>query len=260
MTITIVIIAGLLLVAGLSAFIWWGSRWGSTPDERVKPLPGDAFFGDSDAPRVIMTRAIDIDAAPEIVWPWLTQMGRGAGWYSYDRLDNRGLPSAEHIVSWIPDPALGDASAIGYLRHFVPEREISWWAGGLRFGGARARLAVDLSLAPKGAGSRLIVRMSADANGAMGKPALLIFRFIDSIMARKQLLGMKQRAERYQNRGINPERPETGERDQFQLYEVVYAGGERAGVPGKDLAERWRQAAIEDGVINESPGSSLSEA
>ncbi|MDH6574679.1 hypothetical protein P3T29_000294 [Kitasatospora sp. MAP5-34] len=36
---------------------------------------------------------------PQEVWPWLVQMGcnRG-GWYSWDRLDNGGRPSAGRIV------------------------------------------------------------------------------------------------------------------------------------------------------------------
>jgi hypothetical protein len=33
-----------------------------------------------------MTRAISIDAAPEVVWGWLAQMGRGAGWRRMSRL------------------------------------------------------------------------------------------------------------------------------------------------------------------------------
>jgi hypothetical protein len=44
------------------------------------------------------TMAVTIDAPPSAVWPWLAQMGcdRG-GWYSWDRLDNAGVPSADRI-------------------------------------------------------------------------------------------------------------------------------------------------------------------
>jgi proline iminopeptidase len=42
--------------------------------------------------------AITIDAPPSRVWPWLVQMGCDrAGWYSWDRLDNGGTPSAQRI-------------------------------------------------------------------------------------------------------------------------------------------------------------------
>jgi proline iminopeptidase len=42
--------------------------------------------------------AVTIEAPPEQVWPWLAQMGYDrAGWYSWDRLDNGGRPSADRI-------------------------------------------------------------------------------------------------------------------------------------------------------------------
>jgi hypothetical protein len=43
--------------------------------------------------------ATTLPAPPERVWPWLAQMGYDrAGWYSWDRLDHSGEPSANHIV------------------------------------------------------------------------------------------------------------------------------------------------------------------
>jgi hypothetical protein len=50
-----------------------------------------------------------IDAPPAAVWPWLVQMGCGrAGWYSQDRLDNAGRPSAEQIIPEWQRVSLGD--------------------------------------------------------------------------------------------------------------------------------------------------------
>jgi hypothetical protein len=44
------------------------------------------------------TMAATIDAPLGQVWPWLVQMGCDrAGWYSWDRLDNGGVPSASRI-------------------------------------------------------------------------------------------------------------------------------------------------------------------
>ena len=94
--------------------------------------------------------------------------------------------------------------------------------------------------------------MSADAAGFTAKFALLVFQYVDSIMARKQLIGIRERVEHYGLRSKNPDEPETGATDQYQLYEVIYVTGERAGVSGKELAERWRQTAIEDGLIADS--------
>ena len=69
-------------------------------------------------------------------------------------------------------------------------------------------------------------------------------------MARKQVIEIKQRVERCGARTANPEESETRARDQYQLYEVIYASGERAGVAGEEHAPRWRQTAIEAGLIS----------
>jgi hypothetical protein len=248
-------LAGLLVFAvglGLFVVVWaivahWGSTWGATDEEVEATMAGDAFFGGEAPAFLSMTRAIDIDAAPDIVWPWLAQMGRGAGWYSYDLLDNGNRRSALHIVSWIPEPRLGDATAIGYLRALTPGRTMTWWAPGLRYFGARASLAVDALLTPTGRGSRLVIRMSAEGFGWPAWPALQTFRFIDSIMATRQLVRFKQCAETWGARTENPDDPETRDRAQYQLYQVIYASNDWAGVRGKELAKRWRRRAIEAG-------------
>jgi len=73
----------------------WRATWGVAPDEADRRLPGDDLVA---AARSSETRGITIDAPPELVWPWLVQMGYGrGGWYSIDQLDMRG-PSAKRIV------------------------------------------------------------------------------------------------------------------------------------------------------------------
>ena len=161
-----------MLMVGGYLFLEWGSNWGSTAEERDSEMPGDAFFEGGSSRRLAMTRAVTIQAAPEIVWPWLAQVGRGAGWYSYDWLDNGGKTSAQHIVSWIPAPEPGDASPIGYLRHLDEGRSIAWWLKGLRFAGATARLVVDMRLTRQGDHSRVVIRNSADACGGHGRQRL----------------------------------------------------------------------------------------
>src|SRR5688572_30638764 len=46
--------------------------WGIDADEAARALPGDDLVADATA---VETRGIDLDAPPEAVWPWLTQMG-----------------------------------------------------------------------------------------------------------------------------------------------------------------------------------------
>ena len=53
--------------------------------------------------------AVTINAPPSQVWPWLVQMGHGrAGWYSWDRLDNFGMASADRIHPEWQAIAVGD--------------------------------------------------------------------------------------------------------------------------------------------------------
>lgn len=71
--------------------------WGATAEELRNGYPGDDLIADPDDGA---TMATTLSAPPERVWPWLAQMGgdRG-GWYGWDWLDNKGKPSADHIVA-----------------------------------------------------------------------------------------------------------------------------------------------------------------
>lgn len=227
----------------------WGTRWGSTAQERAREMPGDAYLNGGPRARVTMTRAISIHAPVERVWPWVCQLGRGAGWYSIDWLDNGRKTSAWHIVSWIPEPRLGDATAIGYLRHIDAGRSLAWWHDGGNFVGSRARMVTCFELSAQGHGTRLVSRISADASGPSAPVALLVFRVIDSIMACRQLIGLRARVEYCEENRAALRDPETGDRDQYQLYEILYALGGSAGVPGKESGAHRRKVAIEDGVL-----------
>ncbi len=240
-----------------AALVQRGKRWGATAAEQAMDLPGDAYLAAGPAARTVMTRASSIAAPPAVVWPWLAQMGRGAGWYSYDRLDNGGIASARHIVSWIPPPRVGDATAVGWLRDLDPGRSLTWWMPGEESFGAIMRMLIDIRLNPEGAGSRVIIRVSADATGTAGAVVVHLFEAVDSIMAVRQLRGIRFRAEAFGACEADPAVPETGDRAQFQLYETIWASGERAGVAGREKAASWRQDAEGAGVV---PASSHSGA
>jgi hypothetical protein len=248
--IWIIVLLALGLFTG-SALLLWGTRWGSTPDERTLKMPGDDYLEDHRGARVVMTRAISISAPPERVWPWISQLGRGAGWYSIDWLDNGRKVSAWHIVSWIPEPQLGDATAIGYLRHVNTGQSLAWWLDGTKSFGAQARMVTCFSIGAEGQGTRLISRISADATGPIAHITLMAFRVIDSIMASRQLIGLRDRIEYCEEGNASQRNPETGDRAQYQLYEILFANGDRAGVAGKEDGVMWRQSAIRDGIIKE---------
>ena len=81
------------------------AHWGVDPTESDRMMPGDDLV---DGPDAIDTRAIDIDAPVEAVWPWLVQMGYGrAGWYSYDVFD-MDVPSALSVEQRWQSLAIGD--------------------------------------------------------------------------------------------------------------------------------------------------------
>lgn len=243
----------LLIILCLLAVAFWvvarGRNRGATREEQAMTLPGDDYFAPGSANRVHLTRAASIAAPPADVWPWLAQLGRGAGFYSYDFLDNGRKTSARHLVTWIPSPQPGDASAIGYLRHLEEGRRIVWWAPGERFLGTICNMAICMQVTPDANGARLVIRISADTAGLGAKFVLWIFLLIDCIMAPKQVAGIKRRVEQYGARREDPAHPETGARDQYQYYEVQFAGGRTAGAPGREGAARWRRRAIEDGVL-----------
>lgn len=87
--------------------------WGLAPDGNERGVPGDDIVPEAD---LVETRAIDIDAPPAAVWPWLAQMGYGrGGWYSFAAVDRAWTPaggppsdSADTILDEFQDLAEGD--------------------------------------------------------------------------------------------------------------------------------------------------------
>ncbi len=79
----------------------WGRprllTWGASAEEVSHAYPGDELIPDPGGGE--FTMATTLPAPPEKVWPWLVQMGgERAGFYSWDRLDHGGKPSADRIV------------------------------------------------------------------------------------------------------------------------------------------------------------------
>lgn len=95
-------------------------RWGATDEEVAGPYPGAELVPDGDR---AATMAVTIDAPRQQVWPWLVQMGgdRG-GWYSWDRLDNGGRPSATRVHPEWQDLALGD-----YVKYWKSGAPVDAW-------------------------------------------------------------------------------------------------------------------------------------
>ncbi len=103
-----------LLLVGGHYFLWirdWQMHWGATAEEVGRTMAGDELLAD---PELNATRAIEINAPPEQIWPWIVQMGyKRAGFYGFDKLDNGGQPSAKRIIPEYQNLAVGDSIALG---------------------------------------------------------------------------------------------------------------------------------------------------
>ena len=171
--------------------------------ERWRVLPGDRFI---DRPSGLLTHAGTIWRPRSDVWPWLVQMGAGrAGWYSYDRIDNGGHPSAERVVpelQWIEVgtvfPAKPGVTEGFVVLAFEPERYlILGWPSPA--GPPVVTWAFVLEEPSPGC-TRLIVRVRVTGNyrPPFGLPRWTVKTLVPlghALMQRKQLLGIARRAE-----------------------------------------------------------------
>lgn len=179
----------------------WHLRWGATPVEVQRPIPGDDVIPH---PELEATRAVSILAPPEKVWPWLVQMGYGrAGWYSYDAIDNGGAPSADRIIRELQDLAPGDfipfdASGAGFIVTEMEEpRSLVLTVPEMELFGATGRVVVSFVLEPVGPRTtRLVCRLRAEfGRNIRSRLYYAIFEPGDFVMMRKMLRGIKHRAE-----------------------------------------------------------------
>ena len=171
--------------------------WGANEEEAESALPGDELIEGADVGA--STRAIDIEAAPEHVWPWLAQMGpapRG-GAYTYDWIENLlGLDfhSVDHVIPELQNPQPGDEIDLGAdvmrIERVEPRRVLA-------FRSAKGNWVWSFILREQGGGgTRLISRNRFRAEGLGDRLILELMITGSLIMERKMLQGIKERAER----------------------------------------------------------------
>lgn len=166
-------------------------------DEPLRPLPGDELV----PAELQWTHGVTIRGGPAEIWPWLAQLGcTRAGWYSYDRLDNDGVPSAQRIVPELQHVAVGDilpwtpVDADGFVVRAVdPERA-------LVMGDPDGWLTWALVLDPVDATTtRLLARVRirpARQDALTSRLAVRLgWRPVHFGMQRRQLLNVKRRVE-----------------------------------------------------------------
>jgi hypothetical protein len=194
--VLIFLAAILVALAALFQLVYrpWQRHWGATEEEIARTMPGDEIV---EGPGFVATRALTIHGTPDEIWPWLVQIGyRRAGFYSYDRLDNDGIPSADRILPEYQELAVGDEIPLSNhagaeVRALEPGRSLLLvvgrdpdlpgaftWAWGLYpLDGERTRLVTRLRWRPGGTAS------------------VLLLETFEIWMMRKCLLGIKQRVE-----------------------------------------------------------------
>jgi hypothetical protein len=175
----------------------WTMRWGAIDEEVARPLPGDQLVG---RPGFKATRAITIEARPEHIWPWLVQLGSGrAGWYAIDRIDNAGVPSVQRILPDFQQLQVGDripmvvGEEVGpVVKELEPGRRMLWWDG-------KGEFSWEWLLEPfDDRTTRLLSRVQESYPPLVSRRMLyaIVASSGDIVMVRRQLRGIKARAER----------------------------------------------------------------
>ncbi len=194
------LLRGLLAVVGLGVVYLGLLRrriltWGATNAEAAARLPGDELLEEADG---VATRAIEIDAPPAAVWPWLAQMGpspRG-GAYTYDWIENMlglDMHSVDRVLPEFQHPEVGDTIGFGpnrmRLERFEPEHVLAWRS-------EDGNWVWTFVLQPNGGCTRLISRNRFRLPSLVARLGMLPMEPASLVMERKMLRGIKQRAER----------------------------------------------------------------
>jgi hypothetical protein len=198
-------------LAALAVTRRWHQHWGATDHEITQRLPGDDLIP---AARLHSTHAITIAAPAERIWPWLAQMGYEdrAGTYSYDLLERsmgRNLDRLDPAIAPLTTggtmpfaPAMPMTVAVADPPHALVLWQVTsrgkaidpagpWGDDHVAWSWAFVLEPVDAAT------TRLLVRMRVSYQPA-AKWAPYLWLLVEPahfVMGRRQLLGIRQRAE-----------------------------------------------------------------
>lgn len=191
-----------LLLAGYDRIVRpWHMRWGAVDREINEDLPGDELSGTQ---VFRSTRAINIKAPVQEVWPWLVQIGwKKGGFYSYSWLERlfgmqmhnagtiheewQGLDEGDEV--WVAPRKYGDSAQL-QVYSMTPEKTLVL-ATAINGGWSFHLRPIDETT------TRLITRFHLEPTDTWGQ----LFHYttlepIHFIMERGMLKGIKKRAER----------------------------------------------------------------
>lgn len=198
------LLSKLVAVLALAAVYWfptrrWFSRWGTTPEELARVMPGDALIPN---PTDMSMQSVTVNTPPEDIWPWLVQIGyQRGGLYSYDWLDRLfgflDRPSATRVLSEFQQLAVGDKIPWGHNTELTvgalePRRALalSYEADGFQWVWQFGLYPLDDQR------TRFVTRGTEHVpNELLWWLAMRIMEPAAFIMTRRFVLGVKERAE-----------------------------------------------------------------
>lgn len=192
-------------VVSLALLYWfpvrrWFNRWGTTPEERARAMPGDHLIP---RPMSGAMQVVTVEAPPEDIWPWLVQLGyQRGGLYSYDWLDRLfgflDRPSANRILPEFQHLAVGDTIPWGHGEVLTVALIDPPHVLVLDYQGRGMRWVWQLALYPLDATrTRVVTRGAESFPGTVGwRAGMLVMEPAAFIMTTRMLFGVKARAER----------------------------------------------------------------
>ncbi len=187
------------------------SKLKASEAESAEPMPGDKALSDY----VCQKRynlSVHLPVSTDRAWRWISQIGRGAGYYTYDELFNAARPSANYILD-LPEPLTDDENKMmGRLIAVEPEVGLAWATLSRPTLLHRLGWVIAYKLCPHECGASLLARLTVGTEGVLQQLMLKCAGVIGYILLRRQLANMarivasypvrKQKAET--NREIAP--------------------------------------------------------
>jgi hypothetical protein len=165
-------------------------HWNTTAEERSAAYACDTYF---QGPQRIFTRAVDIDAPVSLAFRWVCQLK--AAPYSYDLLDNLGRRSPRRLTPGLDHLALGQRFLGGFtLVDFETDRQVTVTTKATFMCG---RIVMTIAVSPTSdASTRLVVKIGIESHARWDLLRIVPLSWGDLVMMRKQLLTLKELAER----------------------------------------------------------------
>ncbi|MCX8560660.1 polyketide cyclase [Mycolicibacterium mucogenicum] len=162
-----------------------GDRWGVTDAETMARYGCDNYVA---SPALEAWRGVSVNTTPDRLWPWVVQVRLAP--YSYDWIDNLGRESPRELYN-LDDPRPGDpftASAgrpLGKVLSVDHQVQLTAQIIG-------AHMSYRLTPIDEHS-TRLVLKVTAPQSWRLAAPLLSVG---DLVMARRQLLNLKQLAEK----------------------------------------------------------------